>query len=69
VLACEVGDEIRGGVDRPSGDRLHEPTIPVGDDSSPVTTGTHDDAGRDGPDRRRLGVAARGGWAAGGWED
>jgi hypothetical protein len=37
VLAGEVGDEVRGGVDGPAVDRLHRPTIAVRRDSLCVT--------------------------------
>jgi hypothetical protein len=39
MLAGEIADEIGGGVDGPTVDRLHGPTLAVGRDSLPDTTG------------------------------
>jgi hypothetical protein len=37
VLAGEVGDQVRGRVDRAAIDRLHGPTIAAVGDTSPVS--------------------------------
>jgi hypothetical protein len=40
VFAGEIGDEVRGGIDRPPIDRLHGLTLAAGRVTLPVTVST-----------------------------